>query len=127
MPTFDEVFNHKQLLKMEISKDSKGSEFHVLLSGMKLPAQLESKMAAEIQAVVTRNLAGYPSPDDPNGNDGPAGGGPQPHIGIGGPYVFIPPIRWRGIWLKALAKDFKINPAELDTQQIQLQKGFLNR
>lgn len=109
---------------MEMSKESKGSEFHVLLSGMKLPAQLEAKMAADIQAVVTRNLAGYPGPDDPDGNDGPAGGLHHPHVGIGGPYVFIPPIRWRGIWIKALGKDFKVNPAEIDAQQGQLQRGI---
>lgn len=110
---------------MENAKNSKGSEFHVLLSGLKLPAQLESKIASGIQSVVSSALAGYPNPDDPDGNDGPAGGGHGPLHGIGnGPYVVIPSIRWRGYWIRALGQDFKINPAEIDIQQQQLQKGI---
>ncbi|QJW91061.1 hypothetical protein HNV11_17610 [Spirosoma taeanense] len=111
---------------MEPSKDSKGSEFHVLLSGMKLPARLENKIAAQIQSVVSSALAGYPNPDDPDGDDGPAGGGGGggPFPGGGGPYAVIPSIRWKGYWIKALGKDFRINPAEIDAQQRHLQKGI---
>ena len=109
---------------METSKDSKGSEFHVLLSGLKLPADLEKKIATGIQSVVSSALAGYPGPDDP-GDDGPAGGGHQPHFGGGnGAYVVIPAKRWIGYWLKMLAEDLTINPAEIDVQQRQLQQGL---
>ncbi|GAB2595444.1 hypothetical protein [Spirosoma areae] len=109
---------------METPKDSKGSEFHVLLSGMKLPAKLESKIALRIQSAVSSVLSDYPNPDDPDGDDGPAGGGGGPFPGGGGlPYAVIPSIRWKGYWIKALGNDLKINTAEIDTQQIQLQKG----
>ncbi|WP_018620043.1 hypothetical protein [Spirosoma luteum] len=111
---------------METSKDSKGSEFHVLLSGLKLPAALEKKIASGIQSVVASTLAGYPNPDDPDGDDGPDGGGSRGPFagGNGTPYVVLPSLRWRGYWIKALGKDFKITPAEIDVQQQQLQKGI---
>lgn len=101
---------------MEQAKDGKGSEFHVLLSGLKLPTELEGKIAAGIQSVVSSALAGYkPNPDDPNDDDGPFGGG--------GPHIVIPPIRWRGIWIKVLNKDLVINRGEIEVQQKLLQKG----
>ena len=112
---------------MDTSKDSKGSEFHVLLSGLKLPAALEQKIASGIQSVVSSALAGYPNPDDPNGNDGPAGGGrgPSPFLGgSGSPYVVFPTLKWRGYWIKTIGQDFKITPGEIDIQQQQLQKGI---
>ncbi|MVM40303.1 hypothetical protein GO730_26065 [Spirosoma sp. HMF3257] len=59
---------------METTKHEKGSEFHVVLSGLKLPNHLENRIASEIQRVVSAALADYPNPDDPSGNDGPAGG-----------------------------------------------------
>ena len=105
---------------METSKDSKGSEFHVLLSGMKLPARLESKIASGIQSVVSSALAGYPNPDDPDGNDGPAGGVADRWR----PLRIYPSIRWRGYWIKTLGNDFKINTSEIEVQQQQLQKGI---
>ncbi len=111
---------------METQKEGNGSEFHVLLSGMKLSAKLENKIALRIQAAVSSVLSDYPNPDDPDGNDGPAGGGGRgPFPGGGGlAYVAIPSIRWKGYWIKALGKDFRINPAEIDLQQVQLQKGI---
>ncbi len=110
------------------TKETKGSEFHVLMSGLKLPAALEKKIASDIQSVVSTALAGYPNPDDPDGDDGPIGGGRGPFAGgSGSPYVVLPSIRWRGYWIKALGKDFKITPGEIDLQQQQLQKGVLVR
>ncbi|GAB3997709.1 hypothetical protein GCM10028807_43430 [Spirosoma daeguense] len=108
---------------METRKNSKGSEFHILLSGMKLPAQLENKIAAGIQSVVASALAGYPNPDDPDGNDGPVGGGGNPFPGGGGPHVVIPSIRWKGYWIKALGDDFRVSLDEVKIQQEMLQKG----
>lgn len=111
---------------METSKDSKGSEFHVLLSGLKLPAALEKKIASSIQSAVSSALAGYPNPDDPDGDDGPDGGGGKGPFagGSGSPYVVLPSIRWRGYWIKALGKDLRITPADIDVQQQQLQRGI---
>ncbi|GAB3717400.1 hypothetical protein GCM10027592_59480 [Spirosoma flavus] len=108
---------------MEATKNTKGSEFHVLLSGMKLPAQLERKIAAGIQSVVSSALAGYPNPDDPDGNDGPAGGGGA-FPGGGGPHVVIPPSRWKGYWIKVLDRDFKVSLDQIKVQEELLQKGI---
>ncbi|MBD2702211.1 hypothetical protein IC229_16280 [Spirosoma sp. BT702] len=109
---------------MEASKNTKGSEFHVLLSGMKLPARLESKIAAGIQTVVASALAGYPNPDDPDGDDGPAGGGGGSFPGGGGSHVVIPPSRWKGYWIKAIGRDLKVSLDEIKVQEGLLQKGI---
>lgn len=109
---------------MEASKESKGSEFHVLLSGLKLSAKLEKKIALSIQSAVSSVLSEYPNPDDPDGDDGPDGGGRGPFPGGGGlPYAVIPSIRWKGYWIKALGRDFKVNLSEIEVQQKQLQQG----
>jgi hypothetical protein len=110
---------------MEASKVSKGSEFHVLLSGLKLSAEMEKKIESGIQTVVASALAGYPNPDDPDGNDGPIGGGSGPKPGGSlGVHVVIPSLRWKGYWIKTLPRDLVIRPAELEAQQKQLQKGL---
>lgn len=111
---------------MESTKNAKGSEFHVVLSGMKLSPKLENHIAAEIQRVVDSAIGSLPNPDDPDGNDGPAGGG-HPHGPLGGNfsgYLTIPSKRWKGRWILALPNDFKINPALIDGQQKALQQGL---
>ena len=115
---------------MEAVKESKGSEFHVLLSGLKLPDALEKRLSADIQRVVASALAGYPGPDGPD-DDGPAGGGHGPIIGPRGglltPHIVIPPRRWNGYLLRVVGQDFKINPAEVNGLEQQLQRGILGR
>ena len=109
---------------MESTKYSKGSEFHVVLSGMKLPDHLENRIASEIQRVVSAALTDYPNPDDPDGDDGPAGGQRQSAIARFGSLVHIPPKRWQGKWIYALGNDFRINTEVIDMQQKLLQKGL---
>jgi hypothetical protein len=115
---------------MESTKNVKGSEFHVVMSGMKLPERLENRIASEIQRVVSAALNDYPNPDDPDGVDGPAGGpiGPRKHgTGRFGPYIHIPSKEWLGKWIYALGKDFKINPDVIAPQEKLLQNGVQQR
>ncbi len=110
---------------MDSTKNAKGSEFHVVLTGLKLSPQLENRIASEIQRVVDSAIGALPGPDDPDGNDGPAGGG-HPHGPLGGGfsgYLTIPSQRWKGRWIYALGKDFRVNPEVFDVQQKALQQG----
>lgn len=123
-PTFDEVFTFNELLKMEASKLVKGSEFHVLLSGLKLSDKLENHIASEIQRVVAAALTDYPNPDDPDGNDGVVGGRHPHGTGRFGPYVVIPSKEWMGRWLQFVGKDFKVNLEQVNQIEKNLQKGI---
>ena len=109
---------------MEASKESKGSEFHVVLGGLKLSDKLENRIASEIQRVVAAALTDYPNPDDPDGDDGPFGGR-RPHgTGRFGPYVIIPSKEWLGRWLQLVGKDFKVNTDQINQIERNLQKGI---
>lgn len=114
---------------MESTKYVKGSEFHVVMSGMKLPDHLENRIASEIQRVVSAALTDYPHPDDPDGDDGPAGGQLQSAIARFGPLVHIPPRRWKGKWIYALNKDLdlRINNDLFTQQEKLLQNGLQQR
>lgn len=109
---------------MEASKESKGSEFHVVLSGLKLSDKLENRIASEIQRVVASALTDYPNPDDPDGDDGPAGGQHRHGTGRFGPYVNIPSKEWLGRWIYALGKDYRVNIDTLNQQEKLLQQGL---
>ncbi len=109
---------------MDAPKDNKGSEFHVLLSGLKLSEKLENHIASEIQRVVASALTDYPNPDDPDGDDGPAGGRIPHGTGRFGPYVVIPPKHWLGLWIQLVGKDFRINTDLINQQEKIIQQGL---
>jgi hypothetical protein len=111
---------------MEASKESKGSEFHVVLSGLKLSDKLENRIASEIQRVVAAALTDYPNPDDPDGDDGPAGGRRKHGTGRFGPYTVIPSKEWLGRWIYMLGANLQIN-ADLVAKQEKLLQGGLQR
>lgn len=100
---------------MEAPKNRKSSEFHVLLSGMKLPAKLEKKIALSIQSAVSSALADYPNPDDPDGKDGPVGGGS---------YVLIPNKDWLGRHLLLMNKVRTVLQSEIEAEQRVAQERF---
>ena len=107
---------------METTKHEKGSEFHVVLSGLKLPEKIEAHVEAEIQRVVASALVGYPNPDDPTGNDGPAGGhGPHGPGRLGG-YALIPFNGWRGLLAINFKENLVIDKAEIFRVQGQFQQ-----
>jgi hypothetical protein len=110
---------------METIKHEKGSEFHVVLSGMKLPSHIENRIAADIQRVVSSALAGYPNPDDPSGgNDGPAGGRGPHGPGRLGAYVIIPFNGWLGLLAVNLKKDLVIDKPQIEQLETALQNGI---
>ncbi|AUD04843.1 hypothetical protein [Spirosoma pollinicola] len=109
---------------MEAPKVTKGSEFHVVLGGLKLSDKLENHIASEIQRVVAAALTDYPNPDDPDGDDGLAGGRRQHGTGRFGPYVVIPSKDWLGRWLQLVGKDFRVNPEVVGQLEKNLQKGL---
>ena len=110
---------------METTKHEKGSEFHVVLSGMKLPNHIENRIAADIQRVVSSALAGYPNPDDPSGgNDGPAGGHGPHGPGRLGAYVTMPFNGWLGLLIVNLRKNLAINKEQILQQETLLQNGI---
>lgn len=102
------------------TKKAKNAEFHVLLSGVDLPEEVEKRIELRIQEVVTSELAGFrPNPDDPGR---PPRKGPIP----GGPYIVIPPIKWPGYILRALGKNLaQINGQELRQLEEISQRGML--
>ena len=72
---------------------SGGSEFHVILGDIKLSAEAEKRIEAQIQQVVLAELAGYkPNPDDTR----PPRPWPGPWSGSFGQLVIVPPIKWPG-------------------------------
>lgn len=113
---------------MEASKENKGSEFHVVLGGLKLPEHIENRVAAGIQHVIDSALGELPNPDDPDGNDGPAGGkhphGPFLGAGITGSYLVIPSLKWKGRWIEFIGKGLQINADQLAQRERNLQGGM---
>lgn len=92
----------------------KGSEFHVLLSDIKLSAESESRIQAGIQSLVNSELVAYkPNPDD-------SGRPPRNPFGTGGnPHIVIPPIKWPGyilLRLKDVANIKESIPQVIDVQ-----------
>jgi hypothetical protein len=58
---------------------AEGSEFHVKLDGIKLPQDVERRIATEVQATVLRELA-------------------QVKIASGGIQIRVPKKDWLGLW-----------------------------
>ena len=78
--------------------DSKGSEFIVKLAGIKLPADVEERIASEIQATVIRELARV--------DTGGKGSGGKLSASSGGGKAYLIPAEWRGmIAISKLTRD----------------------
>lgn len=76
-------------------KPDEGSEFIVKLSGIKLPADVEERIANEIGAVVMRELGKVDAAPRSGASGGAAAAG-------GGSFAHIIPMEWRGRYILRL-------------------------
>jgi hypothetical protein len=70
---------------------SDSSEFHVKLDGIKLPSEVEKRIASEIQATVFRELA-------------------KTNLATESYAILLPGPSWRGMWIRPPEKADKVAP-----------------